>query len=132
MDTYKIGTTANSTSTMHKLTSMPITLDCFETDDFIDIDLGTGLNPTCIIAYCEQLRQKYIETQDKRYWKELVRWLPEGWLQTRTWTVNYAILRNIYRQRKSHKLTEWHYICNWIESLPYAYDLITLGLKNTD
>ena len=78
-----------------------------------------------IIDDCESLRQKYLETKDKRYWKELIRWLPEGWLQTRTWTANYEILRNIYFQRQHHKLTEWHRFCNWIEGLPYSADLIT-------
>lgn len=130
-DTYKVGTTANSTSTMHKLASTPITLDCFETDDF---------DPTAVISaqmedipnnilydfieYLEQLRQKYNETKDKRYWKELVRWLPNGWLQTRTVTMNYENLRTMYHQRKGHKLSEWKTFCEWVESLPYAKELI--------
>lgn len=122
-DTYKIATVANSTSTMHKLASTPITIDCFETDDWNkDFD---QIIPDDLIPQLEILRQKYLETKDKRYWKELIRWLPEGWLQTRTWTANYAVLRNIYFQRKHHKLTEWHTFCQWIESLPYAADLIT-------
>jgi hypothetical protein len=124
-DTYKVGTTANSTSTMHKLASTPITLDCFETDDitwFTDID--ERLNPDTIITYCEALRQKYNETKDKRYWKELVRWLPNGWLQTRTVTMNYENLRSMYHQRENHKLTEWHSFCDWVKSLPYAQELI--------
>ena len=73
----------------------------------------------------EQLRQMYLNTKDVRYWKELVRWLPESWLQTRTWTANYEVLRNIYFQRRGHKLSEWHTFCEWIESLPYAKELIT-------
>jgi hypothetical protein len=124
-DTYKVGTTANSTSTMHKLASTPITLDCFETDDitwFTDVD--ERLNPDAIITYCEALRQKYNETKDKRYWKELVRWLPNGWLQTRTVTMNYENLRSMYHQREHHKLTEWHSFCDWVKSLPYAQELI--------
>lgn len=88
MDTYKIGTTANSTSTMHKLASSPITLECFETNDFIDtLELGNENNSLPIkyfiedlIARLEILRTRYNETKDKRYWKELVRWLPNGWL----------------------------------------------------
>lgn len=130
-DTYKVGTVANSTSTMHKLATTPITIDCFEIDDLNDENLQIG-NYNClkfmynqIIDDCESLRQKYLETKDKRYWKELIRWLPEGWLQTRTWTANYEILRNIYFQRQHHKLTEWHRFCKWIESLPYSADLIT-------
>jgi hypothetical protein len=125
-DTYKVGTTANSTSTMHKLASTPITLECFETDDitwFTDID--ERLNPDTIITYCEALRQKYNETKDKRYWKELVRWLPNGWLQTRTVTMNYENLRSMYHQREHHKLIEWSdAFCEWVKGLPYAEDLI--------
>lgn len=133
-DTYKVGTVANSSSTMHKLASTPITLECFEIDDY-DRDaanMGEGtakdiksVYETLFIPHLDKLRQKYLETKDKRYWKELVRWLPEGWLQTRTITLNYANLRAMYFQRKSHKLSEWHQFCSWIESLPYAKELIT-------
>ena len=137
MDTYKVGTTANSTSTMHKLASTPITLDCFETGDLDDsvfsnppmtwFDGHTALNrKDFIIDTCEKLRQAYLETKDKRYWKELVRWLPMGWLQTRTWTANYEVLRAIYHQRQNHKLTEWRDFCSWVQSLPYAHALICL------
>ena len=136
MDQYKIGTITNSTSTMHKLASTPITIDCFETDDYnpdiiifeqepYNIDSVLTDCVEDIINICETLRKKYLETKDKRYWKELIRWLPESWLQTRTWTANYTILRNIYFQRQNHKLTEWHQCCKWIESLPYSADLIT-------
>ena len=82
-----------------------------------------------LISQLEILRKKYLETKDKRYWKELIRWLPESWLQTRTWTANYAVLRNIYFQRQYHKLTEWHSFCKWIETLPYSSDLITYTEK---
>ena len=124
-DTYKINTTANSTSTMHKITSRPITIECFETDDFWAA-VPNNQFIEAHINFCEELRQKYLETKDIRYWKELIRWLPESWLQTRTWTANYAVLRNMYFQRKDHKLSEWHTFCNWIESLPYAKELITI------
>ena len=127
-DTYKVATTANSTSTMHKLASTPITIDCFEMDDFSsNIEFEYSINQVCdnIIDYCESLRQKYNETKDIRYWKELIRWLPESWLQTRTWTADYSVLRNIYHWRKNHKLTEWHSFCGWIETLPYASKLLT-------
>jgi hypothetical protein len=77
-----------------------------------------------IINILERLRQKYLETKDIRYWKELIRWLPEGWLQTRTWTANYSTLRGIYFWRKNHKLTEWHQFCDWIKTLPYANELL--------
>ena len=129
-DTYKVGTTANSTSTMHKLASTPITLDCFETDDFDDnFELSehyhfTDFINSELIFALETLRQKYNETKDKRYWKELIRWLPESWLQTRTITMNYENLRNMYHQREHHKLTEWHSFCHWVEGLPYAKELI--------
>ena len=144
-DTYKVGTVANSTSTMHKLTSKPITLDCFEIDDFTNIvypedtqreELKYPVDPDVIqmvfIPYLEYLRQKYLETEDKRYWKELVRWLPESWLQTRTITMNYENLRSMYFQRKYHKLNEWSgkddpdndNFIKWVESLPYAKELI--------
>ena len=76
----------------------------------------------------EQLKQLYLQTKDKKYWKELVRWMPNGWLQTRTWTANYEILRNIYSQRKTHKLVEWHTFCDWVKTLPYANELITFNL----
>lgn len=152
-DTYKIGTTANSTSTMHKLTSKPITVDCFELDDYepdliyltgtdetgdnkhqysvtikdmVESEYGNSYYEPCIITFLEDLRQKYLETKDKKYWKELVRWLPNGWLQTRTITMSYANLRNMYFQRQNHKLTEWHKFCQWVRSLPYAEELIIM------
>ena len=135
MDTYKVATTANSTSTMHKLATTPINTDCFEIDDYnrelplID-DVYLGLRVDCFIDDLEQLRQKYLETQDIRYWKELIRWLPEGWLQTRTWTANYAILRNIIHWRTNHKLTEWHQFVNWCKTLPYSEELLFFNNVN--
>lgn len=73
----------------------------------------------------ENIRQKYLETKDKRYWKELVRWLPESWLQKRTITMNYENIRNMYFQRRNHKLTEWSKsFIKWVESLPYTEELI--------
>lgn len=123
-DTYKVGTVANSTSTMHKLASTPITSDCFEIDDFWRA-VPNNQFIEAQINFLEELRQKYLETKDKRYWKELIRWLPEGWLQTRTWTANYAVLRNIVSQRKNHRLKyEWDSFIAWCQTLPYADDLI--------
>ena len=129
-DTYAVGVTKNSTSTMHKLASTPITLECFETDDYnkaavdeIDTALPTNFVDN-LISHLEELRQKYNETKDKRYWKELIRWLPNGWLQTRTVTMNYENLRNMYHQREHHKLTEWSSFCDWVKTLPYAEELI--------
>ena len=115
---------------MHKLAANPITIDCFETDDMVaDLKLFDGaiFNPDdyledCweyVISICETLRQRYNETKDIRYWKELVRILPEGYLQTRTWTANYAVLRTIYHQRKNHKLTEWQtFLDEVVNNLP--------------
>ena len=132
-DTYKVGTVADSESTMHKLATTPITIDCFEIDDLNDGNMSIG-NYNClqfmynqIIDDCELLRQKYLETKDIRYWKELIRWLPESWLQKRHWTANYAVLRNMYYWRVvvPHKLTEWQTFGRWVESLPYAKELIT-------
>ena len=147
-DTYKVGTTANSTSTMHKLAETPITLDCFEMDDFksyctfLPDFLGEeGLTADdCesmiirFIGFLEGLRQKYLETKDVRYWKELIRWLPESWLQTRTVTMSYENLFAMCSkgQRRFHKLNEWsgiHTLVNesfiqWARTLPYAQELI--------
>lgn len=138
-DTYKVGTVANSTSTMHKITSQPITLECFEIDDYekdlkfleiydsdIEVDYSTvDFEVYKLINFLENLRQKYLKTKDKRYWKELVRWLPESWLQKRTITMNYENVRNMYFQRRNHKLTEWsESFIKWVESLPYAEELI--------
>lgn len=139
-DTYKVGTTANSCSTMHTLKNNPITLDCFELDDFENIpfpkeyqrpdaksNCDEDFIQMCLIPYLESLRLRYKETGDKKYWKELVRWLPEGWLQKRTITLNYEVIYNFCHQRKNHRLAEWHAIVNFIrEHLPYANEFIFL------
>lgn len=142
-DTYKIGTAANSTSTMHKLSTTPITLECFEIDD-IDLDLECLGKHNCspfyresiisteaehITDFLEDLRERYLETKDYRYWKELIRWLPESWLQTRTVTMNYENLYSMIRQRSHHKLTEWSVsFIGWCWTLPYAEELLFLDL----
>jgi len=151
-DTYKIGTVSNSTSTMHKLATTRISLNCFETDDYepglvynsgvddsgdyeipysmciADIVEAEGwytYSEPSIIQFLEELRLKYLETKDKVYWKELIRWLPESWLQTRTITMNYENVLNIINQRTNHKLSEWEYIINYFkDNLPYAYELL--------
>lgn len=121
---------------MHKLTSKPITLDCFEIDDYQEnlenwIDSTTNYEFNLKqaievnISMLEGLRQKYLETKDIRYWKELIRWLPESWLQTRTVTLNYENIRSMVHQRRGHKLTEWRKtFINWATTLPYANELI--------
>ena len=123
-DTYKVGTVSNSTSTMHKLASTPITMDCFEMGDYCGFFETPWKN---LIVLLEQCRKEYNETKDKRYWKELIRLLPESWLQKRTITMNYENLLNMYRSRKNHKLTEWSKsFCDWVKNLPYAEELICL------
>jgi hypothetical protein len=140
-DTYKVGTVANSTSTMHKLASTPITRDCFEMDDFNELDklpLIELENVRCtmstywewvLIPMLEKLRCQYNKTKDIRYWKELIRLLPESWLQKRTVTMDYENLLAICSkgQRRFHKLTEWSTtFISWARTLPYAQELIFL------
>ena len=123
MDTYKVGTVANSTSTMHKLISKPFTKEMFSFDGNLPLFDE-------VIGACEDLRKVYLETKDPTYWRALVQILPNAFNQTRTWTANYAVLRNIYFQRRDHKLKEWHEFCDWIATLPYAKELIMLEDKN--
>ena len=118
MDTYKVATVANSTSTMHKLMTTPITIDKFSIDNPTDEIMG-------ILDYIESLRLKYVETKDKDIWRQIIQLLPSGWNQTRTWTANYQTLRNIYFARRNHKLNEWREFCAFIEKLPYS-EFITL------
>lgn len=111
---------------MWKLASTPITRECFEFGDY-DPELSEYNNLVWdrLIEYLETLRGKFNETKDIRYWKELIRLLPESWLQTRTWTANYQVLRNMYFDRKNHKLPEWSTdFVDWIKTLPYAEELI--------
>lgn len=133
-DTYKVGTVANSTSTMHKIASAPITLNNFKFDsDLFDLPLnpkdaneGNFVDAVSdIINTCEKLRQLYLSTNDSRYWKALIEILPESWVQKRTITMNYENLISMYHQRKSHKLPEWREdFVEWVKTLPYANELI--------
>lgn len=138
-DTYKVGTVANSTSTMHKLATTPITKDCFEMDDFQDFTFviqedefvaefyNSSREWENQIRMLETLRLKYLETKNKKYWKELIRLLPESWLQKRTVTMNYENLLAICSvdQRRNHKLTEWSKsFIDWAKSLPYSNELL--------
>ena len=136
-DTYKVGTVANSTSTMHKLAETPITRDCFLLDkandelnmceDDLYVSFGSCVDE--LIDLCEKLRQKYNKTKDIRYWRALIQLLPNAWVQKRTVTMNYENLLAICSksQRRNHKLPEWRedFIC-WARELPYAQDLIFL------
>ena len=138
-DTYKVGTTANSTSTMHKLASTPITRDCFEMDDYENVEIETlYYGDTDEVAFdwhsndfideliesLEQLRAKYNETKDKSHWHNMIQLLPSSFNQMRTVTMNYEVLINIYYARVHHKLAEWHTLCDVIRTLPYADRLI--------
>ena len=137
-DTYKVGTVANSTSTMHKLASTPISLECFETGDYnsqLTVGESEGdFEPLSIyvegfVEILEILRKQYLKTKNKQYWKELIRWLPEAWLQKRTVTLSYENLLAMCSkgQRRFHKLTEWSEdFIQWARSLPYAQELIFL------
>ena len=148
-DTYKVGTVANSTSTMHKLASQPITKSCFEVDDYNGVicnndkfvfEVESSWNE--LIDTLEQLRQTYLETKDKRVWKELIRLLPDSWLQTRTVTLNYENLFAMCSkgQRRFHKLNERSGIddaslsnlISWAQTLPYARELIFIDEENEE
>jgi len=120
-DTYKVGTTANSTSTMHKIHSKPFDLQDFSHDKMC----GSALEHlNILIEQLESLRLKFIETKDKTYWYSIIQLLPSSYNQLRTCTMTYENLKNMHFARKNHKLDEWHAFCRWIESLPYAMDLI--------
>ncbi|RHQ81325.1 hypothetical protein [Clostridium sp. AF22-10] len=119
-DTYKVGTVANSTSKMHKIHSTPITEDLFSFDHVTLCDIGKAF-----LNELEALRCKFNETKDKKYWYALIQLLPESFNQTRTVTMNYENIRNMYFQRRNHKLTEWSgSFIDWVKSLPYTEELI--------
>lgn len=122
-DTYKVATVANSTSTMHKLHSRPITLEDFSHDRLDAQSLAVLQN---FIGYLESLRSRFTATKDKQCWESLIQLLPSSYNQLRTCTFNYETLIHIYYARRSHKLAEWHTFCDWIRSLPYAEDLILI------
>ena len=124
-DTYKVGTVANSCSTMHKIHSK-----AFERDDFSHDRLDEGglrmLDAT--VEYLEAERQKFVADKDnKQSWHNMIQMLPSSYNQMRTVTLNYENLINIYYARRNHKLAEWHTVCEWIESLPYAKELILIA-----
>ena len=116
-DTYKIGTVANSCSTMHKLTCKP-----FEVSDF-SVDQSDEINKSrmeLLVSWLNEYRDLYIESGEKRYWWDMIQMLPSSYNQLRTVHVNYAVLKAMYHARKNHKLQEWHDFCAWVETLPYA------------
>lgn len=120
-DTYKVGTVANSTSTMHKIQAKAFSRDDFSHDHMSDVALSC-LDAT--IDCLEERRLKFLETKDKSYWYDMIQLLPSSYNQLRTVTMNYENLMNIYYARRFHKLDEWHVVCDWIESLPYAKEFI--------
>ncbi len=126
MDTYKVGTVANSCSTMHKLASTPITRECFSFDNDLPESDEWFEHFNALVKTCERLRQHYLETKDSNYWRALIQLLPSSWNQKRTWTANYQVLRNIYFARRNHKLQEWKDFCKMIEELPWGKELITI------
>ena len=119
-DTYKVGTVANSTSTMHKIHSKPFELDDFSHDHLTPEALDM-LKVT--IDGLEKIRQEYVKTKDKTLWYSMIQLLPEGYHQMRTCTMNYENLIGMYSSRKSHKLDEWHDFCDWALELPYFKDI---------
>ncbi|WP_312503836.1 hypothetical protein [Lacrimispora sp.] len=120
-DTYKVATVANSTSTMHKIHSKSFELEDFSHDRMTE---GTLAFMETVVAELEKIRLRYIETKKKVDWYDLIQLLPSSYNQMRTCTLNYETLINIYFARRSHKLEEWHAFCRWIETLPYAKELI--------
>lgn len=120
-DTYKVATVANSTSTMHKIASKPFTLDDFS-HERMNTQAQEALAHT--VSVLEDLRKDYLETKDKETWYSMIQLLPSSYHQMRTCTLNYETLMNIYYARRNHKLDEWHTVCDWIASLPYAKELI--------
>ncbi len=120
-DTYKVSTVANSTSTMHKITSKAFSREDFSCDKMRE---GTLEEFDKIIDYLEALRNEYLQTKDKAVWYDIIQFLPSSYNQMRTCTFNYENLRNMYASRKHHKLDEWHVFCDFIRKLPYAKELI--------
>ena len=149
-DTYKVGTVANSCSTMHKIHAKEFTLEDFSCEHLIGSPIpnfnkhvhvtekaedgnkcysfGLGTTPACfmewIIGVLNTYRELYLKTKDKQYWWQMIQLLPSSYNQRRTVMLNYEVLANIYKSRRNHKLDEWHIFCDWIESLPYS-ELIT-------
>lgn len=152
-DTYKVGTVANSCSTMHKIAAKEFTLDDFSHEHLLHLDETTDLSHTDIpliglkysdedgdilgsllkdsvdvmnltIDMLNKCRKKFLETNNKDYWWQLIQLLPSSYNQRRTIMLNYEVLANIYKSRQNHKLDEWHTFCDWIETLPYS-ELIT-------
>lgn len=129
-DTYKVGTVANSCSTMHKIHAKRFERENFSIEHLANCDEQHWM--VCmdnIISAMNVARERYLETKDKKYWWQMIQLLPSSYNQRRTVMLNYEVLANIYKSRLNHKLDEWHTFCNWIEGLPYS-ELITGKEKN--
>lgn len=122
-DTYKVGTVANSTSTMHKIHAAPFSREDFSCERMSEEALACLDG---VIACLEKARLRYNETKERAHWDDMIQLLPASYNQMRTCTMNYENLINIYYARRNHKLQEWHAFCRWIETLPYARDLILI------
>lgn len=121
-DTYKVGTVANSCSTMHKIHAKAFTLDDFSGEHLGKFEQGVlGY----LIDALNWARDKFLETKEKKWWWHMIQLLPSSYNQKRTVMLNYEVLVNIYHSRKNHKLDEWHTFCDWIKTLPYS-ELITM------
>lgn len=141
-DTYKVGTVANSCSTMHKIQAKEFTLDDFSTEHLFtkgqnvycksapleedDLFINSNQLMLLTVEVLNQYREDFLKTKDKRYWWQMIQLLPSSYNQTRNVMMNYEVLANIYKSRKDHKLDEWRSFCKWIEDLPYS-ELITGG-----
>lgn len=135
-DTYKVGTVANSCSTMHKIAAKEFTLEDFSCEHLVDCNDTYIYSNTCeefigpketlkvVVDMLNESRREYLETKDKKYWWQMIQLLPSSYNQKRTVMLNYEVLANIYKSRRNHKLDEWHTFCDWIEELPYS-ELIT-------
>ena len=139
-DTYKVGTVANSCSTMHKIHANQFTADDFSCEHLMEYVEKTEGGETWKYNFLHYLqttinqlnfaREKFLETKDKCWWWQMIQLLPSSYNQHRTVMLNYEVLANIYKSRKNHKLDEWHTFCDWIESLPYFKAICLGGDKN--
>ncbi len=128
-DTYKVGTVANSCSTMHKIHSKQFTRDDFSHDHMTE---GALKALDSLIEVLEETRLRYLETKDKADWYDMIQLLPTSYNQMRTCTLNYETLINILGSRSNHKLDEWHVLCDWIRGLPYADRLIIPAVRRSE
>ena len=134
LDTYKVGTTSNSTSQMHTLVKEPFKLEDFSLDDLADPNyyiesghVGIELNNyvESIIPTLNTLRDRYLETEDREFWDAILKLIPQSFNYTRTWSANYEVLVTIIKQRRTHKLQEWHDLIDyWLKHVPYLKEIV--------